>query len=123
METIGNGIMASATNQLVFEVSSILITTILGVVGFYVRKFLTTNEYVKKYNLYNEKTERVLANAIAYAEAKAKVVTAEQINKKNLAVSYIEKISPDIIAKEGDKLELTIDRKVEQMNAKLVQPV
>lgn len=110
-----NGAVMNATGQLVFEVASIVISLVIAIVGYYVKRFLTTNEYAKKYNLYNEKTERVLANAIAYAEAKAKDITAEQINKKKLAVSYIERISPDIIKKEGDKLELMIDRKIEQL--------
>lgn len=110
-----NGTVMNATGQLVFEVASIVISLVIAIVGYYVKRFLTTNEYAKKYNLYNEKTERVLANAIAYAEAKAKDITAEQINKKKLAVSYIERISPDIIKKEGDKLELMIDRKIEQL--------
>lgn len=110
-----NGAVMNATGQLAFEVASIVISLVVTVLGYYVRRFLTTNEYAKKYNLYNEKTERVLANAIAYAEAKAKDVTSEQINKRKLAVSYIEQISPDIIKKEGDKLELMIDRKIEQL--------
>lgn len=110
-----NGAVMNATGQLVFEVASIVISLVIAIVGYYVKRFLTTNEYAKKYNLYNEKTERVLANAIAYAEAKAKDITAEQINKKKLAASYIEQISPDIIKKEGDKLELMIDRKIEQL--------
>ena len=110
-----NGAVMNATGQLVFEVASIVISLVIAIVGYYVKRFLTTNEYAKKYNLYNEKTERVLANDIAYAEAKAKDITAEQINKKKLAVSYIERISPDIIKKEGDKLELMIDRKIEQL--------
>ena len=117
MEPTGviTSVMTTATNQLVFEVSSMIITVIFAAVGFYVKKFLTTNAFVKEYNLYNEKTERVLANAIAYAEAKAKGITEDQISKRSMAVSYIEKISPDIIKKEGDKLELMIDRKVHQL--------
>lgn len=111
-------VMDTTTNQLIFEVASLVIVAILGIVSFYIKRFLTTNEFVKKYNLYNEKTERVLANAIAYAEAKAKTVTANELNKRDYAISYIEKISPDIIAKEGDKLELMLERKIEQLSTK-----
>lgn len=116
--SIANQVMTTTTNQLVFELSSIIITGIFGVLGYYVKKFLSTNEFVKSYNLYNEKTERVLENALAYAEAKSLGITAEQISKKQMAVSYIEKISPDIIKKEGDKLELMLDRKLQQMGQK-----
>ena len=119
--TIANQVMSTTTNQLVFEISSLIITGIFGVVGFYVRKFLATNEFVKKYNLDNEKTERILANALAYAESKAIGTTAEQINKRQFAVSYIEKIAPEVIAKQGDKLELMLERKLQQLSQS-VQP-
>lgn len=123
--SITSQVMTTTTNQLVFEISSLIITAIFGVVGFYVRKFLATNAFVKKYNLDNEKTERILANALAYAEAKAKVLTEAEVNKRHLAVSYIEKISPETIIKQGDKLELMLDRKMEQLNQQFqpIQPV
>lgn len=120
MET-ASAVMNTATNQLIFELSSLIISLVIGVIGIYVRNFLKTNEYAKKYNLYNEKTERVLSNAVMYAEAKAKTIVGSELSKRNLAFSYIEKISPDIIAKEGNKLELMLDRKVEQMFQKEVQ--
>lgn len=113
--------MVSSTSQLLIEVSYIVISGVISMLGVYIRKFLVTNEYAKKYNLYNEKTERILTNAIMYAEANAKNLVTDQITKRHLAVSYIEKISPDIIAKEGDKLEMMLDRKVEQMFQKEVQ--
>lgn len=115
-------VMTTTTNQLVFELSSLIITAVFGVLGYYGKKFLATNAFVKKYNLDNEITERVLANAFAYAEAKAKTMTEAEINKRQFAVSYIEKISPETIIKHGDKLELMLDRKFEQMN-KQFQPV
>lgn len=117
---IATQVMTTTTNQLVFEMSSLIITAIFGAVGYYVKKFLTTNEFVKKYNLDNEKTERLLANALAYAEAKAKEKTESEINKRQFAVSYLEKISPETIAKHGDKLELMLDRKFEQLNQQFV---
>ena len=117
---IATQVMTTTTNQLVFEMSSLIITAIFGTVGYYVKKFLATNEFVKKYNLDNEKTERLLANALAYAEAKAKEKTESEINKRQFAVSYLEKISPETIAKHGDKLELMLDRKFEQLNQQFV---
>lgn len=117
---IASQVMTTTTNQLVFELSSLIITAVFGIVGYYVKKFLVTNEFVKKYNLDNEKTERLLANALAYAEAKAKEKTESEINKRQFAVSYLEKISPETIAKHGDKLELMLDRKFEQLNQQFV---
>lgn len=117
---IATQVMTTTTNQLVFEMSSLIITAVFGTVGYYVKKFLATNEFVKKYNLDNEKTERLLANALAYAEAKAKEKTESEINKRQFAVSYLEKISPETIAKHGDKLELMLDRKFEQLNQQFV---
>lgn len=120
VDLVTDPVMVNATSQLVFEVASLVITVIVGIVGIYLKKFLTTNEYVKKYNLLNEKNERILENAIAYAEAKAKSLAKGQISKRKLALEYIDKISPELIQSEGNKLELMLDRKVEQvLNKKL----
>ncbi len=120
--TIANQVMETTTNQLVFELSSLIITGIFGIIGYYAKRFLTTNEFIKKYNLDNEMTERILANALAHAEVKAKAATESEINKLHLAVSYIEKVAPEVISKQGDKLELMLERKLYQINQQY-QPV
>ena len=40
-----------------------------------------------------------------------------------MSISYLDKISPDVIAANGDKIQLMLDRKLEELRAKnLVEP-
>lgn len=116
-----NGMVLSSTKELIYQLLALVITLIVGYVGNLIRDFLKTNKYAIEYNLYNEKTERILANGIAYAEAKAKDGIRDNISKRDIAMRYIDKIDPSIIAKHGNNLELMIDRKVEQMYQKKTQ--
>ena len=63
----------------------------------------------------NEKTERILANAVAFAEAKAKEFAESTITKKGWAVKYFESVSPDLIKKYGTALNDMIVRKAQQL--------
>lgn len=116
-----NSAVLSSTKELVYQLLALVVSIVVGYVGNLAREFLKTNKYAIEYNLNNEKTERVLANSIAYAEAKSKELLRDNISKRDIAISYIEKIDPTIIAKNGEKLELMIDRKVEQMYQKKTQ--
>jgi len=108
-------VMATATNELIYQVSAMVISTVVTVLGVYLKRLIKTNSYVKECDLYNKKVENVLNNAINYAEASAKKYASDKISKKDYALKYIEEVSPDIIHKEGVKLELMLDRKVEQV--------
>ena len=39
-----------------------------------------------------------------------------KLDKKDVAKEYIKKVAPDIIDKEGDKLNIMLDRKEVQIN-------
>lgn len=110
----------TATAQLVYQLSAVVISTVTTVVGFYVKNWLKTNKYVKEYNLYNEATERTLGNAIAYAESAIKKETKQSISKRHLALKYLDEVSPELVAKEGTKLEKMLDRKVQQIAEKRI---
>lgn len=107
-------VVLTTTQTLVTNVADLTLTAISGVVLYYVREFIQTNSYVKKYNLDNEKTERLLYNAISYAQANVKKYTDEQITKRDLAIKYLEKVDPKVVSKYGDVIHEMLDRKVEQ---------
>lgn len=107
-------LMSNGTTQLVFSLAIVVITTLGSVVLWYLKKVLSTNKYAIEYNLNNERTERILENAIAYAVSKGSDMVKDKLATTELANKYIDKIAPDIIAKEGDKLELMIQRKIQQ---------
>lgn len=116
-------LMETGTQQAVYELVSLVITAIVAILGIYIRNFIATNKTIAKYNFDNERTERLLANAILFAENKAKEKVAEKISKRDMSISYLDKISPDVIAANGDKIQLMLDRKLEELRAKhLVEP-
>jgi len=110
-----DALLQNGTQELLYQLVALIISGLMTVLSVYLKKFLQTNKYAVEYNLYNEKTERVLENAVMYAEEKAKSYAKGQVKKRDLAVKYIDSISPDIIAKEGKKLEFMLDRKVSQL--------
>lgn len=116
-------LMETGTQQAVYELVSLVITAIVAILSIYIRNFIATNKTIAKYNFDNERTERLLANAILFAENKAKEKVAEKISKRDMSISYLDKISPDVIAANGDKIQLMLDRKLEELRAKhLVEP-
>lgn len=116
-------LLDNGTQQAIYELASLVITAVVTILGIYIRNFIATNKTIAKYNFDNERTERLLTNAILYAENKAKQVVKDGINKRELSIKYLDDISPDVIKANGDKIQLMLDRKLEELRAKqLVQP-
>lgn len=116
-------LLDNGTQQAIYELASLVITAVVTILGIYIRNFIATNKTIAKYNFDNERTERLLTNAILYAENKAKQVVKDGINKRELSIKYLDDISPDVIKTNGDKIQLMLDRKLEELRAKqLVQP-
>lgn len=110
-----NVVMGTASQEIVYQAASVVISAVFIAIATFIKKFLSKSEFAQEYKLYNEKTENVLENAVIYAETVSKNFVRGEISKRDLAVKYIDNISPDIIAKEGQKLELMLDRKVGQL--------
>jgi hypothetical protein len=62
----------SVLAEVITDVTLVTASSVIGMVGIYVKKWLKSNELVNEYNLYNDKVERVLDNALAYAENKSR---------------------------------------------------
>jgi len=108
--------MEDQLQTIVSQLVMIIISGVFAAIAAYVKKWLSTNETVAKYGLYNDKVERVLENAVHYAEGAAKRVAVGSIEKRKLALEYISKVSPDITETETtEKLEAMLDRKVQQV--------
>ena len=97
-------LLDNGTQQAVYEVASLVITAVVTILGIYIRNFINTNKTIAKYNFDNERTERLLTNAILFAENKAKQMAKDGINKRELSVKYLDDISPDVVKQNGDKL-------------------
>ena len=105
----------NATTELVIQGALMVISLVTTIIGAYAKKWLETSAFSKKYNLDNEITERLLNNAVNYAEAIAKQKAIKGIEKKKLAQEYLDKISPDTVAKYGSQLDMMLERKVVQV--------
>lgn len=105
----------NTTQTLLSQLTDLFITTIMAIITYYIKEFLQTSSFVKKYNLDNEKTERLLANAISYAESNSKKYVNENITKRDLAIKYLEKVSPTTVNQFGEIIHDMLDRKVEQL--------
>ena len=114
VEGVVDQVVLNTTQTLITNLTDLLVTAILGVITYYVKEFLQTNSTIKKYNLDNEKTERLLFNAISYAQVAVKKETDKQISKRELAIKYLERVDPATVQKYGDVLQDMLDRKVEQ---------
>ena len=114
VEGVVDQVVLNTTQTLITNLTDLLVTAILGVITYYVKEFLQTNSTIKKYNLDNEKTERLLFNAISYAQVAVKKETDKQISKRELAIKYLERVDPVTVQKYGDVLQDMLDRKVEQ---------
>lgn len=114
VEGVVDQVVLNTTQTLITNLTDLLVTAILGVITYYVKEFLQTNSTIKKYNLDNEKTERLLFNAISYAQVAVKKETDKQISKRELAIKYLERVDPATVQKYGDVLHDMLDRKVEQ---------
>jgi isocitrate/isopropylmalate dehydrogenase len=92
----------------------------LGLVGFYAKRLITTKIDIAKYGFENEKVERIIENAIDYAEHRAKQAVKEKSiklassDKLAGAKRYINTIDKSIIEKYGLELDSMIARKIEQ---------
>lgn len=118
VSTVADVAVAQATTQassMITEIVTIIITAIFAAISLYLKNFLQTNKKAIEYNLNNEKTERILANAIAYAQAKAIDAANNKITKMSHAKEYIESVAPDLIEKEGVKLDKMLERKEMQI--------
>ena len=111
MESI---ILDTATQQAVYEIIKVVFSVVGLVLAYYIKRWLATSSFAKKYEINNIITERTIDNAVMYAEKKGLEYSVKGIEKRKLAIEYLDEINPKLVAKYGDKLELMIDRKVAQ---------
>lgn len=112
--------MEQATGELIYQLVVLVMSGVLAMVGAYAKKYLTTKIEIAKYGFENERVERIIDNAVAFAEQKgreyAKTQSAKLESNKKLdyARKYIDSVDRGIIEKYGEQLNGMITRKVIQ---------
>lgn len=113
--------METGTQELIYQVITIVISIGLAALGTYAKKLITTKIDVTRYGFSNDKVERILDNAVNYAEGQAKIyakLESQKLSssgKLDAAKKYINKVDPTVIAKYGNLLDEMISRKVTQV--------
>lgn len=112
--------METTTQELIYQVITLVITGVLTVLGAYLKKLIQTKIDVTKYGFENDRVERIIDNAVHYAEsytkevAKKSAVTLSQSQKLDYARHYINQVDKSIVAKYGEQLDRMIERKSAQ---------
>jgi len=113
--------METAVQELVYQLVALIVSGVVGMVGLYAKAYIKNKMEKMDYEFENSKVERLLDNAVHYAEAWGKTRAREYSNsvtgsdKMSVAVEYINKVDKDVITKYGNELELMLDRKVTQV--------
>lgn len=115
MSTAASLPAATGGTELLLQLLVLVSTVVFGAIGYFGVKWLHTSAYAKKYNLDNERTERVLENALLWAESFLKTQGDNYILKHSLSVTYFNKVAPDLVKKYGDALNDMLARKAQQM--------
>ncbi|WP_373073873.1 phage holin, LLH family [Sulfurimonas sp.] len=112
--------METTTQELIYQFMALLISGILAILGAYVKQLIKTKIDVTKYGFENDKVERIIDNAINFAEQKSKVLSKSTSvklagsDKLKVAKEYINKVDKNVVTKYADQLDDMIDRKIAQ---------
>lgn len=112
--------METTTQELIYQVLTLLSSVILAVIGAYVKSLIKTKIDIAKYGFENDRVERIIDNAISFAEQRAKEAIKTDTprlagsDKLNVAREYINRVDKDIVVKYATQLDDMITRKVAQ---------
>ena len=112
--------MDTAMQEIMYQTMAVAVSGVVGIVGMYAKAYLKNKMKQMDYEFENSKVERILDNAVNYAEAygkkmaKGMVVRIDGGDKMAAARRYVNKVDPEVVAKYGGQLESMIDRKVMQ---------
>lgn len=108
-------IFDNTTSQLIYAITDMIISISGIIITFYSKRWLETSSTAKKYELDQIITEKVIYDAVKYAEDQGRQLAVKGIEKKKFANEYIDAINPELVVKYGDKLSIMLDRKVAEV--------
>ena len=112
--------METTTQELIYQLMALFISGILAVIGAYAKKLITTKIDIAKYGFENERVERIIDNAVNFAEQKGKEYVKDKAGrikgsaKLDFAKKYINEVDKNIIKDYGTQIDDMISRKVAQ---------
>jgi len=112
--------MDTTLQELIYQFMMLIVTAVLTLIGSYIKQYIQTKIDIAKYGFENDRVERIIDNAVHFAEQKAKDFSKVQSKKVagseklDMARDYINMVDNNIIAKYGNQLNSMIERKVAQ---------
>ena len=112
--------MDTTMQEIIYQIMALLISGVVATLGFYAKKLIVTKIDIEKYGFENEKIERILSNAVSYAEQTAKEYAKSNSRKiasstkLDIARKYINNVDKSMVTKYALQLDNMIARKVEQ---------
>lgn len=112
--------MENTTQEMIYQVMAIGISSLFALIGAALHRLILNKIHIEKYGFENERVERIIGNAIDFAEQRAKelakngAVKLAGRNKLELARSYINKIDQSLIMRYAEQLDDMIARKIQQ---------
>ncbi len=112
--------METTTQEFIYQLMALIISGILAVIGAYAKKLITTKIDIAKYGFENDRVERIVDNAVNFAESKGKGFAKDKAKeiaskyKHSTALMYINKVDKDIVEKYSTNIDDMIARKVAQ---------
>lgn len=100
---------------------STVIIIVVSAIGTALTVYVTS--LAKKYHLdkYDSEIEKLIDKAIHYAENEITDLAQGEMSKHDLAIKYIEKISPETIVTQGNKLSEKINTKLTEVIEKKLE--
>ena len=86
-----NEVLTTASAEIIYQITAIVISIVTTIVGTYLKNWLKASSFNKEYNLYNERVERILDNAVHYAEIQMKNAASRNISKKQYAFKWLQR--------------------------------
>jgi len=112
--------METTVQELVYQIIVLFLSGVLAVIGGYVKNLIRSRIDFEKYGFERDRVERIIDNAISYAEIKGKEFATSSskalasTDKHNLALDYINRMDKSIITDYSNELDFMIKRKVAQ---------
>ena len=112
--------MDTTIQEIIYQTIMITAAGVLTFIGTEIKSYIRKKKYILGYEFDNARVERIIDNAVHFAEAKGSEMMVKEVKKMssntklNVAVAYINKVDKDLADRYGDNLPDMIARKVEQ---------
>jgi len=108
----------TALQEILYQVMTLIASGVIGIVGLELKAYMAKKKAILGYEFDNNKINRIIDNAVDYAETKGNDYL--KVQSKKMAASekldaaryYINKMDANKVVELGAKLDMMIDRSI-----------